>query len=132
MNTTENMLTIDVGAGVSQKTLDAMTRELLDNLNDYCGEPVAAFATEPTPEGAKAGVETAIIGALFLFGGEIQKKLIGKIADAVWEWLCAVKRRLSAPVRVALETPNGTIEITSNLSKDEVLQQLRRWVEAPD
>ena len=132
MNTTENLLKIDVGAGVSQETLDAMTRELLDNLNDYCGEPVAAFATEPTPEGAKAGVETAIIGALFLFGGEIQKKLIGKIADAVWEWLCAVKRRLSAPVRVVLETPNGVIEITSNLSKDEVLQQLRRWVEAPE
>ena len=132
MNTTENLLKIDVGAGVSQETLDAMTRELLDSLNEYCGEPVAALATEPTTEGAKAGVETAMIGALFLLGGEIQKKLIGKIADAVWEWLCAVKRRLSAPVRVVLETPNGVIEITSNLSKDEVLQQLRRWVEAPE
>ena len=132
MNSTETILKINAGASVSQETLDAMTRELLENINDYCGEPVAAFATEPATEGAKAGVDTAIIGALFLFGGEIQKKLIGKIADAVWEWLCTMKRRLSAPVIVVIETPNGNIEITSNLSKDEMLQQLRRWVEAPE
>ncbi|GAK53566.1 hypothetical protein U14_04832 [Candidatus Moduliflexus flocculans] len=132
INSREMILKVDVGAGVSQETLDAMTRELVENLNAYCGEPVAACATEPATEGAKAGVETAILGAVFLFGGEIQKKLIGKIADAVWEWLCATKRRLSAPVRVVLETPNGRIEITSNVSKDEVLHQLRRWVEAPE
>ncbi len=132
MAASKQIVKIETGAGVAQETLDAMTRELLDNINEYCGEPVAALATEPTPEGAKAGVETAMIGALLLFGGEIQKKLIGKIADAIWEWLCAVKRRLSAPVRVTLETPNGVIEITSNLSKDDVLQQLRRWVESPE
>jgi len=132
MTASQQIIKIETGAGVSQETLDAMTRELLENINDYCGEPVAAFATEPAAEGAKAGVETAILGALFLFGGEIQKKLIGKIADAVWNWLCAMKKRLSAPVRVVLDTPNGAIEITSNLSKDEVLQQLRRWVESPE
>ena len=132
MNTAENMLKIDVDASVSQETLDAMTRELLDNLNEYCGEPVAELATEPTPEGAKAGVETFIIGTLLLFGDEIKKKLIGKIADAILDWLRTTAKRLKDPVRVTLTTPNGTIEIESNLSKDEVLQQLRRWVEAPE
>ena len=132
MAASKRMMKIEAGASVAQETLDVMTRELMVNINEYCGEPVAEFATEPATEGAKSGVETAILGALFLFGGEIQKKLIGKIADAIWEWLCAVKRRLSAPVRVVLETPNGAIEITSNLSKDEVLQQLRRWVESPE
>lgn len=132
MAASKRMIKIEAGASVAQETLDAMTHELMASINDYCGEPVAEFATEPAAEGAKAGVETFIIGAVKILGAKLSEKLIGKIADAVWDWLCAVKKRLSAPVRVVLETPNGVIEITSNLSKDEVLQQLRRWVEAPE
>ncbi|GAK53550.1 hypothetical protein U14_04816 [Candidatus Moduliflexus flocculans] len=132
MNTTETMLKIDAGAGVSQETLDAMTRELVESINDYCGEPVAACATEPTQDGAKAGIETIITGVLKILGAKLSEKLLGKITDAVWDWLRATAKRFSAPVRVVLETPNGRIEITSNVSKDEVLHQLRRWVEAPE
>lgn len=133
MTTSRIMVRIDAGAHVAQDTVDALTRELLAALNEQSGFRMAELATEPAEAGAKVGVETVMIGDLVLFGGELTKKTAGKVVDAFCEWLNSVHKRFKDPVYVTIPTPNGgTLTIASNQSKDEVLNALRVWVEAPD
>ena len=124
------MLKIDAGTGVSDETLDQMTQELLRELTVQ--EIAAQPGAQPAPSGAKAGVDAALIGAIVLLGNELSKKLISKMADAIWEWGRSVHKRLKSPVYLNIQTDSGAVEITSNLSKDEMLNALRRFVESPE
>lgn len=126
-------LTIDAGPDVAATTVDQITRELLETIHEHCGAESAGLATRPAPAGAKAGLESAVVGALVVYAGKkLGDTLLSELGKALWNWLKQMHARFKTPVRVTIPGPNGTITITSDLPMDEMFRRLSDWVETPE
>lgn len=118
---------LKLDAGVSEDDLDDLTHELIDELSEVCGHEFVGPLKKPAPEGERAGLEIAVLGAILLYVAEkVADDVISKIVDAIWDWMTRKKRNLAGTITITLDKGGQqNPKITSDMPKDKMIEVLK-------